>query len=33
VIPRYANDPLRLPWHPSPGDAEEIAAAAELLRS
>ncbi|HEV3092961.1 MAG TPA: HIT family protein [Solirubrobacteraceae bacterium] len=32
VIPRYEGDPLRLPWVPSPGDAEEIAAvAAQLL--
>jgi histidine triad (HIT) family protein len=32
VIPRYADDPLRLPWVPRPGNAEEIAAAAESLR-
>ena len=32
VIPRYADDPLRLPWIPAAGDAEEIAGAAELLR-
>lgn len=32
VIPRYADDPLRLPWIPRPGEAEEIAAAAEALR-
>jgi histidine triad (HIT) family protein len=32
VIPRYADDPLKLPWVPSPGDADEIAATAELLR-
>ena len=33
VIPRYANDPLRLPWVPAPGDRDEIAAtAAELTR-
>jgi histidine triad (HIT) family protein len=31
VIPRYAGDPLRLPWTPAPGDPDEIAAAAELL--
>jgi histidine triad (HIT) family protein len=31
VIPRYAGDPLRLPWHPAPGDREEIAAAAAEL--
>lgn len=32
VIPRYEGDPLRLPWVPGPGDANEIAAAAEALR-
>jgi histidine triad (HIT) family protein len=32
VIPRYEDDPLKLPWVPSPGDPDEIAAAAELLR-
>jgi histidine triad (HIT) family protein len=32
VIPRYEGDPLRLPWIPAPGDAEEIAAAAAVLR-
>jgi histidine triad (HIT) family protein len=32
VIPRYADDPLKLPWVPSQGDADEIAATAELLR-
>jgi histidine triad (HIT) family protein len=32
VIPRYAGDPLQLPWHPAPGDRDEIAAAAALLR-
>lgn len=26
VIPRYADDPLRLPWTPAPGDRDEIAA-------
>jgi histidine triad (HIT) family protein len=31
VIPRYHGDPLRLPWVPAPGDAEEIAAAAQEL--
>ena len=31
VIPRYAGDPLRLPWHPAPGDRDEIAAAAAEL--
>jgi histidine triad (HIT) family protein len=32
VIPRYAGDPLRLPWVPGPGDPGEIAAVAETLR-
>lgn len=32
VIPRYADDPMRLPWVPAPGDADEIATTAELLR-
>jgi len=32
VIPRYAGDPLRLPWTPGPGDPDEIAAAAAALR-
>jgi histidine triad (HIT) family protein len=32
VIPRYADDPLRLPWIPGPGDSDEIAKAAEALR-
>jgi histidine triad (HIT) family protein len=32
VIPRYADDPLRLPWTPAPGDADEIADAASALR-
>ncbi len=27
VIPRYAGDPLRLPWTPAPGDPAEIAEA------
>jgi histidine triad (HIT) family protein len=31
VIPRYAGDPLRLPWEPAPGDREEIAFAAADL--
>jgi histidine triad (HIT) family protein len=31
VIPRYADDPLRLPWVPKPGDPAEIAAAAQEL--
>src|SRR5919202_415849 len=32
VIPRYDDDPLRLPWKPEPGDEDEIAAAAAALR-
>ncbi len=32
VIPRYDGDPLRLPWTPAPGDADEIAATADALR-
>jgi histidine triad (HIT) family protein len=31
VIPRYAGDPLRLPWTPEPGDRDAIAAAAADL--
>jgi histidine triad (HIT) family protein len=31
VIPRYEDDPLRLPWIPSPGDMDEIAAAGAQL--
>ena len=31
VIPRYSGDPLRLPWVPAPGDAEQIAGAAAAL--
>ena len=31
VIPRYEGDPLRLPWVPSTGDPEQIAAAAQEL--
>jgi histidine triad (HIT) family protein len=31
VIPRYSDDPLRLPWIPAPGDPAEIAAAAQEL--
>jgi histidine triad (HIT) family protein len=32
VIPRYVDDPLRLPWTPTEGDPDEIAAAADQLR-
>lgn len=31
VIPRYREDPLRLPWVPSEGDPAAIAAAAQEL--
>ena len=31
VIPRYAGDPLRLPWEPQAGDPEAIAEAGALL--
>ena len=33
VIPRYEDDPLRLPWVPGPGDEDEIAAAARELKA
>jgi histidine triad (HIT) family protein len=32
VIPRYEDDPLKLPWVPEQGDPDEIAAAARELR-
>jgi histidine triad (HIT) family protein len=32
VIPRYEDDPLKLPWVPAPGDQDEIAATAGELR-
>jgi histidine triad (HIT) family protein len=31
VIPRYEHDPLQLPWTPTPGEPDEIAAAAKEL--
>jgi len=31
VIPRYAGDPLRLPWTPAAGDPEQIEAAYRSL--
>ena len=31
VIPRYDDDPLRLPWVPGPGDPDEIETAAREL--
>ena len=32
VIPRYDDDPLKLPWIPRGGDEQEIAAIADRLR-
>jgi histidine triad (HIT) family protein len=32
VIPRYEDDPLRLPWTPAEGDSEEIEQTAAQLR-
>jgi histidine triad (HIT) family protein len=32
VIPRYAEDPLRLPWLPEPADPAELARVAERIR-
>ena len=32
VVPRYRDDPLELPWVPTPGDPDEIAAVAARLR-
>ena len=32
VVPRYEDDPLRLPWVPEPGDPDEIAQIANRLR-
>jgi histidine triad (HIT) family protein len=31
VVPRYEDDPLKLPWVPKPGDPSAIAAAAQEL--
>jgi histidine triad (HIT) family protein len=33
VIPRYKDDPLKLPWIPRGGEEEEIAAIADRIRS
>jgi histidine triad (HIT) family protein len=33
VIPRYHDDPLKLPWIPRGADADEIAATAEQIRA
>jgi len=32
VVPRFTDDPLELPWVPSPGDPEEISATARRIR-
>jgi histidine triad (HIT) family protein len=32
VIPRYEDDPLKLPWIPRGAEADEIAAVAERIR-
>jgi histidine triad (HIT) family protein len=32
VVPRYADDPLKLPWIPEEGDQDEIGRIAERLR-
>ena len=32
VVPRYEDDPLKLPWIPEPGNTDEIAATAAKLR-
>jgi histidine triad (HIT) family protein len=32
VVPRYEDDPLKLPWVPAPGDSDEIAKVATRLR-
>jgi histidine triad (HIT) family protein len=32
VVPRYEDDPLKLPWVPEPGDSDEIAEVARKLR-
>jgi len=32
VVPRYEDDPLKLPWVPEPGNPDEIATIAKRLR-
>jgi histidine triad (HIT) family protein len=32
VVPRFERDPLELPWVPTPGDPDEIAATARRIR-
>jgi hypothetical protein len=31
-VPRYEDDPLKLPWVPKPGNSDEIAKVAKRLR-
>jgi len=33
VVPRYEDDPLKLPWIPREGDPEEIAKLADRIRA
>lgn len=33
VVPRYEDDPLKLPWIPRGGEMDEIAGVAELIRA
>ena len=33
VVPRYDDDPLKLPWVPREGDQDEIASIAEKIKS
>jgi histidine triad (HIT) family protein len=33
VIPRYEDDPLKLPWVPAQGDPQEIASTAQELQA
>jgi histidine triad (HIT) family protein len=33
VVPRYDDDPLRLPWIPGEGDPDQIAAVAHRIRA
>ena len=32
VVPRYDDDPLKLPWVPKPGDPDEIGKAADEIK-
>jgi histidine triad (HIT) family protein len=33
VVPRYDDDPLKLPWVPAQGDADQIAGVADRIRA